>query len=117
MVAMVPGHIFRLEQNAMDAVHQHSIQCGMSGDGWTDLPISLSLSLSLSACLSVQELNLDCGAEAQVSVTFDPSYCSDKLSRREEKQLSITFREHAHRVRGVLCGTGQPAHITAGVKC
>ena len=78
---------------------------------------SLSLSLSLSACLSVQELNLDCGAEAQVSVTFDPSYCSDKLSRREEKQLSITFREHAHRVRGVLCGTGQPAHTTAGVKC
>ena len=84
------------------------------------VPLSLSLSLSLSAlsvCLSVQKLNLGCGAQAQVSVTFDPSYCSDKLSRREEKQLSITFREHAHRVRGVLCGTGQPAHTTSGVKC
>ena len=59
--------------------------------------------LSVSVCLSVQELSLDSGAEVHVMVTFDPSYCSDKLSRREERQLAITFREHTHKVRLCCC--------------
>ena len=100
VVAMAPGHMFRSEQNAMDTAPTSAcIHCRMSGYLTT---------LFVSVCLSVQELSLDSGAEAQVMVTFDPSYCSDKLSRREERQLAITFREHTHKVRLCCCVGSAP---------
>ena len=87
-----------IESNVLFAPSAVFAHCKHIGD-------LISVSVCTYVCLSVwgQELSLDCGAEAQVKVTFDPSYCSDKLSRREEKELTIAFKEHSHKVRLCRC--------------
>lgn len=38
------------------------------------------------------------GEELDIAVCYDATYCIDKYSRVEENQLTVSYKEHPHKV-------------------
>lgn len=55
-------------------------------------------------CL-LQELDLNSSQEEEVVLQFDPTYCKDGHSHREESQLVIAYRQHPLRVKPLFTCT------------
>lgn len=48
---------------------------------------------------SLQELLLKPGEQSELTILFDSTYCKDKNSRSEAKEMKVSYKEHPQTVR------------------